>query len=222
MWNTTRYFVAYYPVTLHDTFGLDDPARLGVELPQISIRYGLSRAPAMSDDQQPKNEALGTPEASAPIANGNLFKPENAARQETVSPHASPANRGTILVVDDQTELRQLISEMLICCGYEAIEAANGAEALNILQQNTRVTAILTDIVMPEMNGLQLTAQLEILGNRIPVIYMSGFYEGLDAGKRLAMSGARILQKPFQMHELLNSLEALPKRPPSDHPSDRQ
>lgn len=172
----------------------------------------------MSDDQQPKNEALGTPEASAPIANGNLFKPENATRHGIASPHASPASRGTILVVDDQTELRQLISEMLICCGYETIEAANGIEALKILQQNPSVTAILTDIVMPEMNGLQLTAQLEILGNRIPVIYMSGFYEGLDAGKRLAMSRACILQKPFQMHELLNSLEALRKNPRSDEP----
>lgn len=111
-----------------------------------------------------------------------------------------PQPRGTerILLVDDEAPVRAVVRLMLERLGYRVIEAANGAEALGIIETSMdRIDLVLTDVVMPELHGGDLG---EALLTREPwrrVLYMSG-YTGDDITRRgLAQRGTALLKKPF-------------------------
>lgn len=109
-----------------------------------------------------------------------------------------------ILVVDDDDAVRVSIAAVLRRAGYEPIEAANGRRALDIHAREP-VAAILTDLNMPEMNGIELILELRESDADVPVIAISG---GGKAPKELLLRNAEMLgavetlQKPFEMAEL--------------------
>ena len=110
-----------------------------------------------------------------------------------------------ILVVDDETSVRTMLVAMVKPDGYEMIEASNGEEAMAAFNDVT-VDLVITDIVMPVKNGIDLTMELKKTHPDIPVIAISGGggisgrYDYLEIAK---LVGAKnILKKPFTRNEL--------------------
>ena len=125
----------------------------------------------------------------------------------------------TILLVEDEEVLRNLIRDLLESKGYRLHCAAGGEEALGILEKiGGRIDLLLTDVMMPRMNGSEL---VEILLPQFPglkVIFMSGFTGGSTTFIQRSLISADVifLQKPFRLNELLEEIRgllALPAEP---------
>jgi CheY-like chemotaxis protein len=106
----------------------------------------------------------------------------------------------TILVVEDDPRVRFLICEVLRREGYQVAEAGDGAEALELVRTQ-RVNLVITDFVMPKVNGLKFVEQLHSINPRIPVIFVTG-YLSVVAGKTLLQDVSEILEKPFELDAL--------------------
>lgn len=109
-----------------------------------------------------------------------------------------------ILVVDDEKDIRNLVKLLAERAGYRVAEAANGEEALAILEGRVfEPQLLLTDIVMPGMNGLSLAARAHHLRPKLPVIFMSGFASEYQE----ELMGSVCLRKPFKPPELLTAIQ---------------
>jgi two-component system response regulator (stage 0 sporulation protein F) len=112
----------------------------------------------------------------------------------------------TILIIDDEETVRVLLRSALKAAGYEVVEAANGREGL-ALYRHRPTDLVITDIAMPELNGLDMILELTRYFLDAKVIAISGAGEGkndLDVAKLL---GARwTFQKPFSMLQLLDAV----------------
>ncbi|MEI8015468.1 MAG: response regulator [Nitrospira sp.] len=112
----------------------------------------------------------------------------------------------SILIIDDEEIIRALLRSVLEAAGYEVTEAANGRIGLELYRQNPR-DLVITDILMPELNGLDMLLELTREFLRAKVIAISGAGEGknvLDVAKLL---GARqTFQKPFSVSKLLGAV----------------
>lgn len=113
-------------------------------------------------------------------------------------------DRETILLVDDEPQVVTLVREMLIREGYTVLGASSGAEALDALKfHENRVDLLLTDIVMPELNGRDLADQIRKLRPGLKVLYMSGFMkETILKYYGISIAGIPFLQKPFTRETL--------------------
>jgi CheY-like chemotaxis protein len=105
----------------------------------------------------------------------------------------------TILVVEDETALRELVEEILALYGYQVVSACSGVDALRVWEKNRdRIDLLLTDMVMPEgISGRELAERLQRQTPDLKVIYTSGYSPGM-AGKDLALlEGFNFLPKPY-------------------------
>jgi signal transduction histidine kinase/ActR/RegA family two-component response regulator len=123
---------------------------------------------------------------------------------------ASPglrAHRGgseSVLLVEDEPMVRSLITSVLTSNGYRVIAAADGAEALHVADSHPGgFDLLLSDIVMPGLNGLDLSALLHARWPRMAVLHMTGYADADAAGAEGLRSGPSLLQKPFTPKELL-------------------
>ena len=128
-------------------------------------------------------------------------------------PDTAPAV-GIILVVDDQESVRAVIRRHLNALGHTVLEADDGAEALHLVRRrNGAVDLVLSDVVMPQMNGTELATHIGIEFPTIPVILMSAFAP--PGVVRLGMSETivPVLQKPFEQHVLTDLVTLALKHP---------
>jgi two-component system, cell cycle sensor histidine kinase and response regulator CckA len=116
--------------------------------------------------------------------------------------HIKPGQGELILFVDDDRSVREMVAPTLTEQGYRVLTAANGAEALALLVRYEReVRLVLTDVAMPVMDGLEMTAKLHSRFPELPVILMSGT---LDTDReRLPGAAVAFLPKPFRLEQLL-------------------
>ncbi|WNM62941.1 response regulator [Candidatus Nitrospira neomarina] len=130
------------------------------------------------------------------------------APNSSVSDHILPKNQ-TIILVEDQSDLRWLLKRRLEINGYTCLEAANGREALALIQQHPSIRLILSDYLMPEMNGLQLLHVLrqDPKNRNIPFILITASWS--DQLQHLGMNAGAfaILAKPYHHGELVHLLE---------------
>ena len=126
---------------------------------------------------------------------------------ELSSPLPLPATAGAcVLVVDDETAIRRFAVRVLEREGYAVVEARDGMEALEqIKQAGTSVEVVVSDIVMPRLNGVELMQVLSVSHPDLPVILMSGYATGALAELGIAAPCA-ILSKPFQSEQLLEEV----------------
>ena len=118
--------------------------------------------------------------------------------RETVRLPQSLCGSETILVVDDDVEDRALIRDMLLDLGHRVIEAASGNEALKICeQQQGGVELVLSNVVMPNMTGMELARRLSNTGRSTPVLFMSKYSEYALRHHGALEQGTAMLQKPF-------------------------
>ena len=137
----------------------------------------------------------------------SVYLPVSTKKQAT-TPSQRPrglktAARGErILVVDDDDALRRAACRMLVKAGYEPLEARSGSEAISLCSQHDDVALVLTDMVMPNMTGVELTEQLATRMPKIRVVYMTG-YAVPDTPGGARGAGHRIVPKPFRERRLL-------------------
>jgi len=126
---------------------------------------------------------------------------------ETTSQSAPVAPKPTILVIDDDRAINDLICELLSMEGYEVEPAFNGVEAIQAFQPAKHALAI-TDVAMPLMNGWELIAALRVRSPTLPIILISGYQTGEWNPSYLAKQGvSAVLTKPLNL-DTLTSLVA--------------
>lgn len=104
----------------------------------------------------------------------------------------------TILVVDDEGLVRRLVCRILRLRGYTVLEAPRGAEALRICHEHTGpIHLLLTDILMPEINGPTLAERVVALRPHTRVLYMSGYVDGTLLARFDLKTEKAFIQKPF-------------------------
>ena len=121
---------------------------------------------------------------------------------------ARPLSGPTVLVVEDEEVLRAGIRRLLQNEGYNVLEAADGATALQLLDTpaSDHVALVLTDLRMPVMDGRQLAAALARRRPSLPIVFMSGFTAQL-MDLRLVSPGLAFLAKPFRNDDLLAAVK---------------
>jgi two-component system, cell cycle sensor histidine kinase and response regulator CckA len=137
--------------------------------------------------------------------NGSAFKVYLPQIEEPVgqaapapSPAASFRGAETILLAEDADALRKLTQTLLEENGYRVLAAENGAAALTIVEQkHETIHLLLTDVIMPGMNGRELAARLAPLQEGLKVLYMSGYTDSTIADQGVLESGIYLLHKPF-------------------------
>lgn len=118
--------------------------------------------------------------------------------------------KGTILIVDDEKEIRDLVDIYLKSDGYNTIKACDGLEAINLLQQND-VDLIILDVMMPNLNGIE--ACLKIREKKeMPIIMLSAKSEDIDKILGLNMGADDYLTKPFNPLELVARVKSQLRR----------
>ncbi len=115
----------------------------------------------------------------------------------------------TILVVDDEPSVVELVRTMLWRAGFTVIEAGGPDEALRTAsEQSTAIQLLLADILMPGMNGYELAEQVAGLRPDIKVLFMSGYRDKVLAESTgRAAASAPIVRKPFTQHTLIAKIE---------------
>jgi len=130
-----------------------------------------------------------------------IYLPEYTGPLPELPPPSAPASpRGaeTILIVEDEPAVRRMASRALRSQGYAILEAANGAEALEVLSRATSpVDLVLSDVVMPVLNGRELSERLAVDRPEVRVLFMSGYTDDDIVRRGLLRPGAPFLQKPF-------------------------
>ncbi len=115
-------------------------------------------------------------------------------------------NQPSLLVVDDELLIRDLLYDFFSGQGWTIAVAESGEKALEILKTR-RVDLILSDIKMPEMDGLSLAAHVRQSHPEIPVVLMTGFPSVDTAVAALRQKAADYIIKPFNIHQLFKMLE---------------
>jgi PAS domain S-box-containing protein len=152
------------------------------------------------------------------VGAGSTFEVHLPAAPGAVVPEAGPAPetraRGAgelVLVVDDEAVVRETTKQVLEFNGYRVATAANGAEALERLSPEVRL--VLTDMMMPTMNGLVLVRQLRARVPELPVIAATGLGSDVYAAPLESLGVTRLLHKPYAAADLLAAVGAMLARP---------
>ena len=125
----------------------------------------------------------------------------------TAEKAAFPKASGTILLVDDETEIRIIGSALLNAMGFSVITASNGREALEIYSLHEReIDTVLLDLIMPEMGGLETYRLLREASPALPIVLCSGYDIEEISGIVEEDSHAEVVQKPFKPDQLRAAL----------------
>jgi CheY-like chemotaxis protein len=131
------------------------------------------------------------------------------AAEALPQPIHSVASRGTetILVVEDDEQVRRLTRKMLEARGHTVLVAANGVEALQLLETHSGLIELLvTDVVMPEMSGRELAERVAVLRPAMRILYLSGYTDDTVVRHGVLQSGIAFLQKPFAADALVRKV----------------
>jgi PAS domain S-box-containing protein len=143
------------------------------------------------------------------------------AREVGSEPTREPAERGELpstgsgpplaMVVEDEVAVRKLVARILVEQGFEVLEAADGAEALEVTGAHTdgRLRLVVTDLAMPRMGGRELAERLRERGDRVPLLFITGYTEEDIERLGLLGKGQEVLRKPFTPEALADRARRL-------------
>jgi two-component system cell cycle sensor histidine kinase/response regulator CckA len=115
------------------------------------------------------------------------------------------AGKGTVLLVEDDDQVRSFVRRLLTTHGYRVMEASTGAEGLALAEQESGpVDLLLSDMLLPELSGFDLALGALELHPRMKIIFMTGYVEGEIVQRCLSELSASFLDKPFQPNILLS------------------
>ena len=134
--------------------------------------------------------------------------------KETKPPRLKPAQAGAsdhsaklILVVDDDEAVRSTVAAQLFSLGYRTAQAVDGRDALRQVDRNPNISLVLTDLMMPGMNGFELGRELSARSRSLQILYTSGFTREAVAGYDVPPE--RFLAKPYRKKDLAQKLQHL-------------
>ncbi|MCK4986169.1 MAG: response regulator [Desulfobacterales bacterium] len=117
-----------------------------------------------------------------------------------------------VLVIDDTAEIREMINKMLSVEGYDVLEAANGKEGMQIISNEPEIDLVITDLIMPEKEGIETIREIKQDYSHIRILAISGGGK-IDSQNYLAIAkgmGADLtLSKPFVKQDLLKAVQEL-------------
>jgi two-component system cell cycle sensor histidine kinase/response regulator CckA len=133
---------------------------------------------------------------------------EKSALTQSVS--VAPRGTGTILLAEDEHDVREVAREFLESGGYTVIEAHDGAEAIQLAEKHAgAIQLLVTDMVMPGMTGQELAGRLHQRRAGLRVLYMSGYSEHAAAESALGDTSMRLLTKPFSRLAILRAVHEI-------------
>ena len=175
------------------------------------------------------DEAGGAIEVDTDVGRGTTFHvylPETSAAPDgsRVDPALTapvPASE-TVLLVEDEAIVARLVAGALKKAGYTVLQAANAEEALALARSHTApIDLLLTDVVMPGMNGRELADEVVRLRQGTRVLYMSGYTDDALLCRGVTTNGVPFIQKPFSMPALtLKIREVLRAKPAATWPGE--
>ena len=116
----------------------------------------------------------------------------------------------TVLIVDDEATVRMLVTEVLEDLGYAAVEAADGASGLKVLESDLRIDLLVTDVGLPSgMNGRQLADAARLVRPGLRVLFITGYAENAAVGNGQLDPGMQVLTKPFAMEALATRIREM-------------
>jgi PAS domain S-box-containing protein len=159
----------------------------------------------------------GALEVASQLGHGTTFKIllpciETPAQESDISPAPSKSwqGRGTILVVDDEADVRTVTSGMLQSLGFDVLTASDGQAGLETFQRHAdQIIIVLLDLAMPKMNGVEAFREMHRLRSSVPVLLMSGYSESLATERFGDQGPAGFLQKPFKGDDLHAKLSSV-------------
>jgi DNA-binding NtrC family response regulator len=156
-------------------------------------------------------------ENADPSSQMPLGAPPRSSHGETASVSGGAdlsATKETILLVEDEEIVRRVAGRKLTRSGYRVLEAPSGEAALKIVAQHVGpIHLVVTDVVMPDMNGRQMADLLQERGLRAPVLYMSGYPENIIASRGILQPGIHFLEKTYLNDRLLDVVRSLLENP---------
>ncbi|MDP9162414.1 MAG: PAS domain S-box protein [Acidobacteriota bacterium] len=153
--------------------------------------------------------------AESEVGRGTTFKIYLPRVDDAADPHGPARDTGaatggteTVLLVEDEESVRQLVSETLTGKGYRVLEAENGEAALRIVSSHEGVIDLLiTDVVMPGMSGRELSKHICASDPDTKILYLSGYTEDAILHEGVLETGAAFLQKPFSLQALVRKVK---------------
>jgi PAS domain S-box-containing protein len=137
------------------------------------------------------------------------YRAENVDTSDETSPHlALRGGHETILVVEDEEPVRDLVCNVLLAQGYKILKAESGPKAIEVWKEKkSEIHLLLTDLVMPEqMNGRELAQKLVADRPDLKVIFTSGYSADVAGGELTPLTSSPFLQKPYQPHRLVRTV----------------
>lgn len=127
----------------------------------------------------------------------------------------TPGPAPTILLVEDEEGVRAVLHELLTGLGFAVLQAANGAEAVDLARGHAGVIdLVITDMVMPEMSGQELARNLAEVRPGVRILYMSAFASNIYSPSALANALADYISKPFDLETFVGKVRELLASPP--------
>jgi two-component system cell cycle sensor histidine kinase/response regulator CckA len=116
----------------------------------------------------------------------------------------------SILLVEDNDNLRNLLQRTLEGNGFSVLSASDGAEALRLCQQHAgAISLTVNDIVMPRLNGLQMMEQIRAVRPKMKFLFITDLADEFSELRELIMNGGDVLEKPFLPSELMGKVEKM-------------
>jgi PAS domain S-box-containing protein len=139
-----------------------------------------------------------------------VFQPADAVTSGAQPDAVTNGSKGTVLLVEDESSVREATKRMLRKFGFNVVEARNGQEALKAWNgDNDTIDVVLTDVVMPAMGGVELAQRLRDDQPDVKVVFMSGYTQGTLEPEAMDGDATRFLPKPFTAEQLVGTLSAL-------------
>ncbi|HYL93442.1 MAG TPA: PAS domain S-box protein [Alphaproteobacteria bacterium] len=135
--------------------------------------------------------------------------PDAKAVEEEQTSGEELAGTGNILLVEDETELRRASAEFLTSIGYTVTSASSGPEALELAEAGTPIDVVISDVVMPKMNGREFADRLMLLRPNVKVLFVSGYADDVVLRAGVSQQGTPFLQKPFSFKQLAHQVHLL-------------
>jgi signal transduction histidine kinase/CheY-like chemotaxis protein len=210
----------YVMLAISDTgMGMDDNVKSKIFEPFFTTKQegegtGLGLSSVYGIIQQSNGDILVYSE----IGKGTVFKiylpriekPQTDESDESDEARDIPKGKETILLVEDEDEVRDMTARMLQNQGYQVLTAREGREALTVSRNHRgHIDLLLTDVVMPHMNGKLLAEHLSLQRHDLKVLFLSGYTPNMMIHQGILNGSAAFLQKPYTMESLSHKIRQI-------------
>jgi PAS domain S-box-containing protein len=207
----------YVQVTVADTgCGMDEKTMARVFEPFFTTKErGRGTGLGLSTVYGIVKQSGGAVSVSSTPGKGSMFsvylpRAQGGAPKRLVADEVRQEGTESILLVEDERSVRDLLSEVLERLGYKVLSAESGEAAIALMQEDNRtVDLLVTDVVMPGMSGPEMVRVLRKMKPSLRVIYITGYSEEAMAGEWRLEQGDKLIQKPFSSTELAREIRAI-------------